>query len=353
MSQTIRVAADRDSLLPDEGVVFDPVWGTELAARHVRGADWVWQGFLARGEVTLLTSQWKTGKTTLLSVLLDRIKRGGALLERPVQAARAAVLSEEAESHWSRRCRQFGAWSHVCFLCRPTRHNPTLPQWLALIDRLCRLREEQRVDVVVIDPLSTLLPRGAENQAEKILDALRPLERLTQAGAAVLLLHHPRKGQSLAGQTARGSGALSAYADVMIEMHPHSTSSLEDRRRRLLAWSRHDDTPRELLIELNADGRDYCLAVDVPDDGFEQAREAIETVLADADSKLTRQQISGNWPQRTRPSGATLNRWLARAVEARFVLSEGEGVRGDPVRYWLPGRKNLLWLPDPAELLGL
>jgi hypothetical protein len=27
--------------------------------------DWLWDGYLARGSVTLLTSQWKTGKTTL------------------------------------------------------------------------------------------------------------------------------------------------------------------------------------------------------------------------------------------------------------------------------------------------
>jgi hypothetical protein len=29
------------------------------------------------GKVTLLTSQWKAGKTTLLSVLLARLKQGG------------------------------------------------------------------------------------------------------------------------------------------------------------------------------------------------------------------------------------------------------------------------------------
>jgi hypothetical protein len=31
-------------------------------------------------------------------------------------------------------------------------------------------------------------------------------------GVAVLLLHHPKKGEVLAGQAARGSGALCAHA---------------------------------------------------------------------------------------------------------------------------------------------
>jgi hypothetical protein len=43
------------------------VTGDNLA--HLAGdqATWVWDGYLAHGSVTLLTSQWKLGKTTLLS----------------------------------------------------------------------------------------------------------------------------------------------------------------------------------------------------------------------------------------------------------------------------------------------
>ena len=35
--------------------------------------DWVWHGFLAPGCISLLTSQWKTGKSTLLAILLARL----------------------------------------------------------------------------------------------------------------------------------------------------------------------------------------------------------------------------------------------------------------------------------------
>ena len=34
--------------------------------------DWLWSGFLARGDITLLTSGWKLGKTTLLAGVLRR-----------------------------------------------------------------------------------------------------------------------------------------------------------------------------------------------------------------------------------------------------------------------------------------
>ena len=50
-----------DVLIPQE------VWDQELMASKEVPADWLWQGFVARGNVTLLTSMWKAGKTTLLS----------------------------------------------------------------------------------------------------------------------------------------------------------------------------------------------------------------------------------------------------------------------------------------------
>jgi hypothetical protein len=49
---------------------------------------WLWLGFVARGGVTLLTSQWKAGKTTLLSLLLARLKPGGSLAGQFLLAVR-------------------------------------------------------------------------------------------------------------------------------------------------------------------------------------------------------------------------------------------------------------------------
>ena len=38
---------------------------------------WLWHGYLGAGRVTLLTSQWKSGKTTLVSLLLAGMQQGG------------------------------------------------------------------------------------------------------------------------------------------------------------------------------------------------------------------------------------------------------------------------------------
>jgi hypothetical protein len=94
------------------------------------------------------------------------------------------------------------------------------------------------------------LPGRTENDAATILEALLQLQRLANAGIAVLVLHHPKKGKSAAGQSARGSGALTGNVDIIIEMDWFARPHEDDRRRRLLAFSRHDATPRRRLIEL-------------------------------------------------------------------------------------------------------
>src|SRR5437868_5653238 len=68
--------------------------------------DWLWHGYLARGNLTLLTSQWKAGKTTLLTGLLQQFATGGSFLGRAVVPARALVLSEESRKTWADRLRR-------------------------------------------------------------------------------------------------------------------------------------------------------------------------------------------------------------------------------------------------------
>src|SRR5438046_10696915 len=83
--------------------------------------EWVWDGYVGSGQVTLLTSQWKCGKTTLLSVLLARMAAGGTLAGRAVRPGSVVVLSEEAKALWAGRAQRLGIGPHARFLCRPFR----------------------------------------------------------------------------------------------------------------------------------------------------------------------------------------------------------------------------------------
>jgi hypothetical protein len=314
------------------------VWSGDFDAAPALPA-WLWHGYLAPGAVTLLTSQWKSGKTTLVALLLARRKSGGLLAGRAVTAGATAVVSEEGVGIWSQRCRKLDFGPGVALFCRPFRARPTLEQWQTLLDDLAGLRAQRGVDLVVIDPLAAFLP-SEENLAASLLEGLLPLQQLTGLGMGVLLLHHPRKGEWRPGHMARGSGALGGYVDVLVEMDWITRGDLADRRRRLQAFSRHDETPRQLVIELNADGTDYLVHEVVEASEFTRHWDRLRLVLEDAAAKLTRREVLAQWPEDLgRPSEVSVWRWLETAVAAGLVCREGTGGRTSPFRYWLPDRE--------------
>src|SRR5439155_13961959 len=113
------------------------------------------------------------------------------------------------------------------------------------------LHRTEGFDLVVIDALARFVSGGTENEAGTVLRMLQALQELTALGVAVLILHHPRKGPLVAGQAARGSGALGGSADILLEMDGLSGPTTDDRRRKVAGFSRFPETSRRLVIELS------------------------------------------------------------------------------------------------------
>jgi hypothetical protein len=343
-AESLQAAEARAAALPPE------VWGEQLDAVAGGETSWLWDGYLAHGNITLLTSQWKSGKTTLLAMLLARREDGGSLAGLKVTQGRTVVVTEEPALLWTQRRRKLGFGASVAFQCRPFRGKPTPQQWLALVGRLADLRAQRGVDLAVIDNLASFLPGRNEADANLMLETLAPLQDLTARGMALLLVHHPRKGQTIDGQASRGSGALTGYVDIVIEMSGFAHAPPEDRRRLLRTFSRHEQTPLRLAIEMNAEGTDYTRAALQGDAEFAAGWERLRLCLSEAHRKLTRREILAAWPAEEVPSQATAWRWLDEAVARGLVLRDGEGHKSAPFRYWLPGQQEK-WQADPVHAL--
>ncbi len=164
------------------------------------------------------------------------------------------------------------------------------------------------------------------------------------------LLHHPAKAKRADGQAARGSGALAGFADIIMEMSCYRRARSRDRRRRICAYSRYVETPRHLIVELNADGSDYLVRTDAVGSPLVQPWPEMHHLLANATDKLTQQQILQRWPvEGDAPERSTLSRWLKRATGQGVICCSGTGYRGAPFLYWLPGREPLLWPGNNAS----
>ncbi len=326
-----------------------PLRPAELANANEPSLSWLWRGFLAAHKVTALISPPKSGKTTLASILLARFAQGRQLAGLPVAPARVFVVSEEAAADWDARCRRLGIGPNVQFLCRPFQGaRPTDKQWFALIASLDALQRREGLDLVVIDALATLLPGYAETCAPKLLDCLLPLQALANLGPAVWLLHHPAKGRRADGQSSRGTIALPGFADIVMEMSCCRRARSRDRRRRICSYSRYVETPRHLILELDADGADYLVGTDAAGTPLVRTWPEVHDILAHAYDKLSQKMILERWLSEDNepPDRSTLSRWLKRATQQGQICCAGNGHRGDALFYWLPGREPLLWPGD-------
>ncbi len=318
--------------------------------------DWIWDGYLAPGDVTLLTSRWKSGKTTLISGLLQCLAAGEPFLDRATRPARVFYVSEEAERYWAERRAVFPIGNHVGLLSQPFYGAPAKHDWESLLESVSCINAKKHIDLLVIDPLAAFLPTGCEFDSVAMMAALHPLQRLQEMMIGVLLLHHPRKAPSAAGSSARGTGALLGAVDTCIELERVGTAAADANMRILLAQSRHRRTPARLTYEWNPETGAFAIVSDPRDRGFEEGWQTVRAILESRAAPTSQKEIAALWPEDSpTPATSTLYEWLNRASASRLVSRAGRGTRTEPWRYLVKeeGEGEVDRLSSPSSLLIL
>ncbi|MEX0801328.1 MAG: AAA family ATPase [Dehalococcoidia bacterium] len=303
------------------------------------GADvaWLWgegeHGLLAAGQLTDVTGFWKSGKTTLISSYLALLRDGGSLAGMPVKPGRALVVTEESSKRWSRRAEEMQIPAEVVDkICRPFRRKPSWDDWYAFVEHAAALQVERRYDVIVADALPHLWPVVNENDSMEVLRAVQPLHTWAEAGAAVLLVRHPRKTGGEEATAGRGSGSLAAFVDVVVEFRRYVPKVIVDTRRVITVYSREE--PFEVVV-------DWDGAV-----GYEVVGARDEVRRADRLSALLRQlpvdapgtaldDILAAWEGDSgpKPGRGKAKDLLDQAEREGKVKKAGAGKRSDPYRY--------------------
>ena len=314
------------------GIEFNPVPITELG--DCQPPEWIWHGYIARGFITLLSAVWKSGKTTLVSHLLRDIARGAGLACCPADT-KILVVSEENSRLWIQRREKLGLGVNVHLQCQPSLSRMTLAQWTALTRRIAELAKSEGYAAVVFDTLPSLWCVKDENNASEVGDAVMPIRAITGAGAAVVFINHTKKGDSVFGQGSRGSGALPAAADFIIEMHESSPGKVTDRKRILYARSRFDETPPESVLELTDAG--YVVIGDKAEMQGHERIAFIQSVLPATEPGLTAEEVHERWTLGVKIGIKTVRDDLHDGAAEKRWSTCGKGVKGDPKRYFLNG----------------
>ena len=117
-------------------------------------------------------------------------------LVRQVAPAKVLVVSEESRATWAERLQRMPVGPHWR-LMPPFPRRPSPDAWNARVDHAIDLLTAGELDLMVTDSHAKFLPGSSESDKGAVLKMLDPLQRLTEWGAGVTILHHPRNKPSV------------------------------------------------------------------------------------------------------------------------------------------------------------
>ena len=311
-----------------------PVPITELVST-TGGTDWLWHGCVARGHITLFSALMKAGKSTLLSYMLRALQHGVPFLGRDTKKTRTLLVSEESREKWIERREELGLDDALHVLCRPTSAKMSHHDWREFVEYL-RDYAAEKFDLVMLDTIGTYAPWRDENDAAEVQATMLPLNMLTEAGLAVMPIHHFGKADGSEGRAARGSTALAGAVDVLLELRRFRPDEIGDRRRVLKGLGRFDEIPEELVIALAADNTDYTAEGDRKEIAAKELAAVLLEALPEREPGLTADEVHAALPDDGRPRRGDVMRALKCGAGARNWTMTGIGKRGDPHRFYRP-----------------
>lgn len=294
--------------------------------------DWLWEGYVARGHLTLFSALWKTGKSTLISQLLSALQKGKNFAGKQTRPSRVLILSEESETMWARRRDELDLELESWILCRPVKKRLTYNEWINLLKESAKFCKENSVDLLIIDTLSGFWNVQDENNASMVASALLPINELLERSIAVLLVHHFRKSGGSEGVATRGSGALASYADILIEFSRLDGENPNDTQRVLRCFSRFEETPPEVVIDL-VDGQ-YISRGTRAEVSKEGRLQNVLLILKDSTQPMAVSEIAEAWDIEEygrRPVKRTIRRYLDDLLEDGRVAEGGEKLIGKTI----------------------
>jgi len=331
-AEPVTPETDEDPPMPPEPAerwVIVPASQIDPNGDHV---NWIWEGYLASGAVTELVGLWKSGKTTLLTHLVKAMERGGMFCGMPLARGKVLIITEEHSSLWAERRDELDLSDNVHFIFRPFLGRPDLRTWRQFMRFVADAVIANGYDLVILDPLSSQAPIEDENDSAMMTTVIVEFHRITEAGASLLVAHHPSKAPMGQGRSSRGSGALPGFVDIILEFGRYQAEEPEDTRRVLLGLSRFKETPAEVVIGLGDEG--YTVRGTKAQATVADRQRVILSLLSKV--PVTSKAIRQSWPADSAvplPGIRSIEYDLKGLIAIGKVRQEGAGTRNSPFLY--------------------
>ena len=301
----------------------------EIEAETPTEPEWIAKPWVARRAVTAVDGKPKVaGKTTWVARQVRCVLTGKPFMGKPTKRTPVVYITEEADATFRQaldRAHLLGRTDlHVLY-----RRDTWGVSWPEIVKAAVEKCEAVGAELLVVDTIAPFagLRADKENNAGDQQQAFEPLAWARDQGLAVIVIRHERKSSGDVGDSARGSNAFTAAADVIISIR-RPEGKCKPTIREVHALSRFSETPDRLVVELTADGYDIRDSAAVSVDQAEQAiLDNISTSPFQAFDLRDVTAVAG-------VGRSTTQKAIANLLATGLLKAIGGGVKGDPHRYY-------------------
>ena len=293
--------------------------------------DWIAYPWVAAKAVTAVDGKPKAaGKTTWLLRLIGCVLDGAPFMGQATQQTGVVCLTEEGEATFREALDRAGLLGRDD-LSVLHRGDAWGVAWPAVVKAAVKRCHEVGAGLLVVDTVFPFagLKGDQENNSGDQQQAFEPLAWARDQGLAVIAARHERKSSGAVGDSARGSNAFTAAADVIVSIR-RPDGNCSPSVREIHAISRFGDAPDKLAVELTNNGYEVrdSAAVSVG-----QAEDAILAIApeSEADALGVDDILKSSGVRRT-----TAQKALTNLVTRGQLLETGRGVKGDRHLYHRP-----------------
>jgi hypothetical protein len=293
----------------------------ELLAKPDTPVEYIWDGRLVAGTVSLLVSKPKVGKSTFARNLCLAVSRGEPFLGLETQQGECIYLA--LEERWEEIRNDFaamGADGTEQILI----HAAAAPAegMFALV----KLVRERKPRLVVIDPLFRIARIKDERAYAETYAALGPLiDVARETGTHLMLLHHSGKGMKAdAIDAPLGSTALGGAVYTLVVLKRGENYRTIQTVQRVPT-----DLPETVLV-FDMKTRQLSLGADKSQADIDSiAADMIEYLQTVEPDEKTESEINDHVEGKTSPK----RKALRSLVEQGKITRKGTGKKGDPFTY--------------------
>jgi archaellum biogenesis ATPase FlaH len=278
---------------------------------------WIWDGYVFPGGLTMITGHSKVGKSTLIEGLLRAMQRGDAFLGRATSPATAVFVSEDTAMEIADRENLLGSAPERHVIHRP---KSLLGDWNALIEAAVDAAREGGHSVIVFDGFTKMAgfdekPELA-NDASAVQARMNPLLRLDEDLAIIVTHHLGKRGHT------RGSTEFDAAPDVIMRLQRRANISKFDVR----SLSKLQATPRHLRGDLDF-GTTPAQYRAVGGGSTSTATAIWDAIEGAGQEGATKQEIQDETGAASSTIQVYVRKWLG---EGKVEPVGGSGVKGRP-----------------------